>query len=278
MAGFLGPGCARPAFTWPVDRAHPLNSGRIAWWLPIPGRMGGPALADLMGSYPASTVGSPAWSYSSPFAGVLLDGSTQYAIAPAAGLANLDNVTVGVRFTPTPAFLAAPAGELIVRQAVPGDGDRGCRIVWVDSGGDRILHTDSRGGYLAQALCPLNAGVETTIVLTIASSTGAGAQYYKDGQPIATNRLVTLPGNDTSGMPFNIGSALGGNPCAALISEAFAYDRILSAAEVAQLCEQSRRGYPDLLRRPRSAALFTLPAFLPWFAAQHATPLGSGAA
>jgi hypothetical protein len=41
----------------PVERAHPLNVGRVAWWLCLPGFMGGAKFRDLM-SNPSYEVGN----------------------------------------------------------------------------------------------------------------------------------------------------------------------------------------------------------------------------
>ena len=52
----------------PVNTNHPLNQGRLAWWLTLPGWDGGVTWYDLMGLYPAtlSTLGSGGnWSSSS---------------------------------------------------------------------------------------------------------------------------------------------------------------------------------------------------------------------
>lgn len=230
----------------PANRAHPLNRGRVAWWLPVPGRFGGSTLADLMGRYPADLISSPTWRADRPFAGLDLNGSTQYLLATASSLPNLGQVTVGIRFTPSPSFIAA-GGELIVRAASGGDVSRGCRIYWNSTIG---LHTDSYGGYAYRASgFGLSAGVEYSLVLALNASTGGYGQYYSDGQPVSTSALVTVPGNNTAGMPFAIGSQFGIESSAIRLAEAWVYDRILTAAEVAQLFSQSRLGYPDLIVR-----------------------------
>jgi len=229
---------------------HPLNRGRVAWWMPVPGRLGGAALIDLIGRYPAVLMGSPVWQSGWPYPAINLNGSTQYARADAADLPNLGNVTVGIRFTPAAGFITA-GGELIVRAASGGDVARGCRIHWNTAEG---LHTDAYGGYAYRSPgYAMTAGVEYTIALALDAATGDYAQYYSQGQAITTTMLSSVSGNYTAGLPFAIGSQFGSAESSAIrLAEAWVYDRILTAREVADIHRQSRLGYPDLLIRGRT--------------------------
>lgn len=68
---------ARPVYLPdPINRNHPINSGRVAWWLALPGLDGGKTLYDLIGLHPASIVNNTiGWSSAgTPF----LDGTAGY--------------------------------------------------------------------------------------------------------------------------------------------------------------------------------------------------------
>src|SRR4051794_12692902 len=45
----------------PADRLHPLNRGKVAWWLALPGLMGGPRWRDLIGMDDGVLTNGPAW-------------------------------------------------------------------------------------------------------------------------------------------------------------------------------------------------------------------------
>jgi hypothetical protein len=68
----------------PVNREHPLNRGRAAWWLAIPGRAAGPRLGDLAGfNHAALTNMDAASGWRSPtrpggFGQLRFDGSDDY--------------------------------------------------------------------------------------------------------------------------------------------------------------------------------------------------------
>jgi hypothetical protein len=45
----------------PADRMHPLNRGLVAWWLALPGLMGGPRWRDLIGTNDGVLTNGPVW-------------------------------------------------------------------------------------------------------------------------------------------------------------------------------------------------------------------------
>jgi hypothetical protein len=67
----------------PVNVAHSLNVGRVAWWLSLPGQANGPKLRDLFDKRPATLVSPIArpWNISTRpggFSDVTLDGTAAY--------------------------------------------------------------------------------------------------------------------------------------------------------------------------------------------------------
>lgn len=266
-----GPTLSPLAIANPVNRAHPLNRGRAVWWLPTPGRMGGTALQDLMGRAPVRSFGSPAWVADPPFSGLALDGSTQYLTTPRP--AGTGPMTVLVR-----AKFANFSGATI--SANWGNGNKGSWI-WNAIGGQ----IDVYDGYLNN--------VHTGTILTtgtwydLAMTVGAGVTAYVDGVAVGTNKAQTTTYLDPTINVATFGGRIHddqvtpmGYDLAGVIAEASIYDRALSAAEIAQLHDQRRRGYPDLLRRAASPIAFFVPptAGWKWWAGGRSSVLGSGMA
>lgn len=66
----------------PVNRSHPLNRGRVGWWIGLPNNSGGNTLFDLMNRANMGLVSAPAWfPYSTVLKGITLDGSSHYGSA-----------------------------------------------------------------------------------------------------------------------------------------------------------------------------------------------------
>lgn len=264
----MGPSHGRIDPINPVVRDHPLNRGRLAWWIAATG-LSGHVRQDMMGRYPATLATAQTVLGGWPFPMIRL---SSYAVMTApCSAGNLNRYTVGVRFTPTATSITGDH-SLIVRQGTPGGYERAGAISWRSSSGGQV-YTDTKTGYAAYAASPLTAGVETTFVLTVTNSTGSDTQFYQDGKPLATTRTITTPGDDTTGLPFTIGSRAGWYSTLAPIAEAFVYDRILSAEEIAQLEVQRRLGYPDLLRRYSSLRTYRpVTTFQPGWIGVQSTP------
>lgn len=263
-----------------VNRSHPLNIGRLAWWMGVPGRMGGTTLVDLMDRYPARVQGTARWSNARPFAGPSLDGSTVYrAAADSLGNTMSGPATWGVRFTPDAAFVSNIGIYPILFAR------------WTDTYGDYIwsqalvafpdntVHTDSVSAFNYSAPWTPVAGAESMLVWTWNGSRN-GFKFYVNGVSQAvTEGAWNAPSVNTAGAPFNIGGHTTTRKCSGLMSEAFVWNRVLSDAEAAQLYAGSRVGYPGLLIRDRSPIAVTLPqAFKPWYSPGHSGFLGTGAA
>lgn len=241
----------------PVIRDHPLNTGRLAWWLGLPSQAGTGNLYDLMGTYHAAASGTVQWTPSGDFAAPVLDGSTIYR-APAASLGDTKDgpATWGVRFTPDAAFVSNISIYPILFARWT---DTYTDYIWSQTlvaFPDGTVHADTPGGFNYHAPWTPVAGVESMLIWTWNGSRNGFAFYINGVAQSVTEDAWGPPTVSSSGAPF----VLGGHPTtrqiSGLLSEAFFWNRVLSAGEVATLYDQSRRGYPDLLRRTPRRALF----------------------
>lgn len=259
----------------PVDRDHPLNRGRFAWWLVPTGANVGRMFVDLMGRYHATPRGNPApWVGGGNAYGVVLDGSTNDFIAncPAPALAQF---TVGVRYVPLSGFTSATR-HLFQRCAAANtwNSQRQCGISWLTAG---QVRTDSQGGYVVYGVHTPTVGVEYQYVVVVDETNISASDVYVNGVKITTSRTSGAR-NSVDGYPFLIGSGNGIYRGPERILEVFLYDRLLSSAEVAQLHDQQKRGYPDVLRwTPGLTYSLGSPAFSPWWVGTSAV-VGSGVA
>ena len=272
-----GPTFANVSDRSPVVREHPLNQGRQSWWLPIPGGLGGATLRDLMDRYPAQLGGSPAWSAGPPTSAacIRLNGSTQYIdtgvyvqdIMPSAG-------TVACTFRPWTAYNSGTQ-EILWFAAVLGVNEFSCQhyvnnniYAGFNGGGN-----DSRVIFPADpANWPQNQWVTWT--LTWRSATAAKL-YVNGGELVYTAGQNTTPLSVASPLQFGRYYPTGALPFHGDFAEMSLWNRALSASEIAQLHDQSRRGYPDLLRRRRGLLAQPGPLFRPWLAGRAAT-IGTG--
>ena len=258
-----------------VNREHPLNRNRFAWWLATSGATGGKMFWDLMGRYPALPRGSAMpWVANGNVQGAILDGSTNDFVANCPAPA-LSQFTVGVRYVPLSGFTSA-SRHLFQRcvAANTWNSQRQCGVSWLSAG---QLRTDSQSGYVVYGHHTPTEGVEYQYVIAVDETNISASDVYVNGVKITSTRTAGAR-NSVDAYPFLIGSGNAINRGPELISEVFLYDRLLSAAEIAQLYDQQKRGYPDMLVRPRTT-LFSPPAagFSPWWVGPSAV-VGSGVA
>ncbi|MFO0887538.1 MAG: LamG-like jellyroll fold domain-containing protein [Isosphaeraceae bacterium] len=258
----------------PVVRGHPLNAGRLAWWLDLPRWSRGRRWIDLMGRHDATGVNGPEWG---PGGMRFVPGSSQYLQAPAPSLGTLAEFTLAVRYTP------ATTDWFPLLQRFSGfDGYAdGLRIAFGVQP-NNVWYADGRACFaIAADASGLAPGSEYFDVLTVGAAPGTGyaePTIYHNGKALAPSTYVsTGPLNDTAGLPFWIGVDRGPSYANGRVSEASAWDRALSASEVAQLYAEYRAGYPNLLRRRRRPypTVDAAPPARPWLAGRSPA-LGTG--
>ncbi|MDB5937253.1 MAG: hypothetical protein JWQ01_4597, partial [Massilia sp.] len=224
----------------PVNRHHPLNAGRRAWWLTLPGLDGGGTWYDLMGLCHAplnnmdaasgyrGTTRPGGWGH------LLFDGVNDFAnagsppaLSPTTGL----SVAAWVRPTSTPATNAAilkKNGSYILR-----------------FGASNALAAFINGSSIVGGTAP--NGAWSRVVSTYDQ---VNLKLYVNGLEVATNSLaVAITAN---GNPLSIGATTASaEALPASIDDVSVWGRGLSAAEVFADFMLSRAGYPGVLNRWR---------------------------
>ena len=226
-------------------RSHPLNRNRLAWWLALPGKSGGPLWLDVLGLYPADLAGNPAspatWVASSRpgGTGAVSFASGQYVrilslvSPPAFVLSRSFAVAAWVRpaaiGTVTP-IISRGAGGYYLRLDATG------RLEWLASGVASV----------AGGATPLVASAWSHVAAVV---DGAGnVRLYLNGK---------LDGSAASaqtyaGSQLFIGSEAGGAGWIGQMDDVSVWGRPLSDADVGQLYRESAQGYPGSLRGTRN--------------------------
>ena len=245
--GLYAPLPAEPLRPDAARRSHPLNRGRVAWWLALPGKSGGPTWLDVLGLYPGylSTSGGagaqvPTWVASSRPGG-------PGALALAAG----QYVNCG----PGPAFALSRSFAIAawVRPAAIGS------IMAIISRGQAgfYLRLDAAGrmewlaagvAVVANGATPLAAGAWSHVAAVVDGS--GNARLFLNGR---------LDGTAASAQAYTgelllLGVETPGNPSSNLIGQmddVSVWARALSDGDVGQLYRESALGYPGALRGTR---------------------------
>jgi hypothetical protein len=228
---------------------HPLNRGLVAWWLGLPNNSGGSRLFDLTGRYsPGTLTNGPTWAPGpdAAFRALSFDGTDDTAAFP---------LTASFPRTAGTVFLRA--------RSTTASGIRQM-FMWRVDGSNEIGLVDFNGTFGLNLACQYNAGgtnknvgyatsLTTNEWASLAVVWDAGAasvlRLYLNGREVGTaaTGLGTMSGSNP--LFYHIGGANGSDYFLGQIESTLLWERALSAGEVAALCDQSRRGYPDLLRR-----------------------------
>ena len=234
------------------NRSHPLNRGRLAWWLALPAGTGiGESLADIWGANPASSPDPPTPVRGLGLAGMAarFDGSTQWARAAMPTVAaftflawvRFDNFTGA---TILKNWGASVAGYLHwdASTAAPGQ-----VRAYVNS-------TSGGGGYATDG-GTLSAGVAYRLAVTAG---GGNIAVYRDGVSVGTGSYAGSLSStlgylalgtklvDDQSAPDGTDKFLAGT-----MGDVSLWGRALSAAEILAVDREMRARYPGMLVRDR---------------------------
>lgn len=221
----------------PVNWSHPLNRGRLAWWLPLPWWSGGIRLQDLCGKAHGTLTDGPTWSGRRGRPGALapelqFDGTNDYVLT-----SNLDTGSVF-----TLAFWARNEATSSTIRAVCRSSAANAASLYRWSDGTWAFYTE---GSTNNALTSTGAtGTAWTHVVGVYD--GTTKYLYING--VLHNSFVVTTGASGSAA-FRIGGDAFSQMWQGGIGDGRVYNRALSASEVQQLYQLSRRGYPGVLNR-----------------------------
>jgi len=247
----------------PVNRSHPLNAGRVAWWLIVPGLDGGKTWYDLMGLYHGALTNmdsASGWRKSSrqgAFGDMQFDGSNDVVtVTNRAPLQLSGNLSIAVTLTPT-AFATSTkyhfAGALEKGSGGSVNYLIGLTALTKTGAISSAMFQHMNSGFtLKQATgSVLSTGVPYRLTGTY---DGSNIRLYTNGVLSATTAqtsgTLTSSGNVSIGRSVYDASAL--RFVNGLIDNVSIWNRALSAAEVLADYELSRREYPGVLNRLES--------------------------
>lgn len=230
----------------PVHRPHPLNRGRLLWWLAVPGIDGGRQWYDLMGLAHGTLSGAPSWRGASRPGGY-------GAIRAAAGsekveLASWPGLPTGTTAAWTNAFWHRTTSNVSLSQAF------GFGSVEGSGGGKKrqMLNFNSHY-YFWGDVNDWDSGVswdaDSDWHRIAYGSEGTNLYLWRDGKP-AANRSG-LPYSATAGtivMAFGKHSS-GASSANMDIDDCTVFNRCWSDADARADFDLGRAGYPGVLNR-----------------------------
>lgn len=241
----------------PVNRVHPLNRGRIGWWLPLPHRYGGPCLYDLVSGFPASLEGFTSGNGWTTFAppgqiGSLSYAGSQYVQAFHSSYLNAATMTVAAWIN----CASASAGTLrmIATRDAASTGNREFQF---RLNGNQVEFIAFIGGS-AHTVTGVGSVGDNNWHWVAATFDGAYLKTWIDGA--LDNSLAQSGSIDTGAIDLYLGTYSVSPPSYAMtghIAEASLWSRPLSAADMASYYRLCLQGYPGILHRPRPS-LFPL--------------------
>lgn len=256
----------------PVSRHHPLNQGKVAWWLTLPEWYGGRQWIDLMSLYPGTLTNMASASVSGwrgttrpgGWGHLLFDGVDDYVDSGTASL------TTGEFAVALWAYSASGAGAALFELKFGGLGVGLQKSVI--SGND--LFVFPRGfpqAYTATQTFVLNQWNHIVLVHhTTSFSSALNFTVYCNGTP----RSITAFASAGLGYVGNfVGRQGDGVYFPGQIDDVGIWNRALSDAEVASLYNLSRLGYPGMLNRVNANFYVNPMTFLPAWAARSNTLL-----
>lgn len=238
----------------PLIRTHNLNVGRVAWWLPVPGFIGGNTWYDLCGKYPGTLTSmansNNGWASIQPPGALgnslLFDGSAGYVSAP------ITNTLLG----------STPTVLCWVNQFASGGSSVGA---WVC--GNTAYYGSFYLGWNAghgNTFCQVFSGSGATVQSV--AGTGLAGSWHRVGAVLGVSSKIYIDGKlDSSATLSSVGAftalQIGGDTtdgyyAKCRLTDVSIYSRALSAAEFQQDYILSQQGYPGVLRQLPTRSIF----------------------
>lgn len=243
---------------------HPLNSKRRFWFLPLPGRFGGPTLWDLASGLQGSLTSldsSHGWSTVMPPGGVgsiFLPSSSSTACVSFASAPQLNNLPVGTlglwaQSTTLNTWNQSP--YLLSKTPDNTDAKDVFRFEYFSGNLYLTLCNGSTSSQVSAAWSP-TAGVGYRLVVTWNGTT----TFYVNGKSIGSSAQTTYNYANTTALQIGNATNAGANRSfPGWISDVFLARRAWSAAEAALDYRLGPLSYEGVLRRRRNVS-YVLPS------------------
>lgn len=227
--------------TCPLDPDYPGNKGLVAAWVAVPELAAGLTLFDLLNTgrgnpNHGTLTNGPTWGKaSSGGAGLTFDGSNDY-VDLGSGLSQPGDFTVAILATPASTGATAVAlGRMLEQNPWPQN------YVLYQQSGNWLFNIKDGGGTYRTAT---GAAVTTAPTLVAGTLSGSTQTIYTNGSPGGSNTISGGPDTGGSQRLLIGGRWTGGGadlPFSGSVDAAWLYNRALSAAEIRDLYDQSRR-------------------------------------
>lgn len=236
----------------PINRGHPLNRGRVAWWLTLPGAVGGGTWRDItnqrntgvLTSMGNSSNGFRTTNRPGGWGGIQCDGTAGYISA--------GNV---LGFTAEPFALAVwmrTADANPAFRAIVGKG-----YLVSAAGYGHYLDTVGHVAFQVRNGAVVSGAISTAAVndgkwhRVIGTRIAGVTSLYVDGLLAATDSTAVTIGTDTQRFLVGTRDSSGATALYYLgtVDDVSVWNRALSPAEVLQDYNLSQRGYPGVLNR-----------------------------
>jgi Concanavalin A-like lectin/glucanases superfamily len=252
----------------PVNVSHPLNRGRVAWWLVLPNTYGGENFYDLIGLNQGilTAMGNSSNGWRSNQMGgtagsLLFDGSAGYiSVNNSPSLSPNLGLTVLAWINPSSIGNSSAYPEIVCKSAAASwtspYADYCLRINGLQSWVEASVNNPGNAANITGPSPRLSVGKLYRVGMTFDGST---LKLYINGSIEALASISTSI--NQSGRPLFIGARQGpGEFFSGYLNDVAIYSRALSAQEMSEDYELSKRGYPGVLNRIDPQKYFPLPS------------------
>jgi hypothetical protein len=245
----------------PLNLSHPLNQGLLAYWLGLPGMAGG-QLLDISGRSNHGTLTSfPAWCGGVVGQALQFDGVDDVVTVANETSFDLERTapfTIAAWMYPIAPRTGGEASYVIFTKSNASNRGWGMTPVWNNAGTTNVtqvralmINTFPGNVLVRRGTTDLTNNRWWHVAATYdGTSTAAGLLLYVDGAAeTVAGTTATLTATILHDNAPTIGGVNATNWFPGAIGDLRVYNRTLSATQIMQLYELSRRGYPGVLNQ-----------------------------
>jgi len=243
----------------PINRRHPLNAGRQAWWLTLTGLDGGKFFYDLMDLWTGTltSMGTGSGWQGTPrkggFGQLKFDGTSSYVATT--GLFSYAQMTWKAWVRPDDFSLSNAINRRIVHSS-DNSGNNETNLVLGSTNSNVTWYTFTSSSQFSVTSAPSSLAIGNWYHIC-GTRDGSNAFLYINGKQAATGADAGGVAVPTSASFFTIGKVqfFGGGFLSGALDDVSVWNRALSATEVKADYDLSLLLYPDVLNRVESHEL-----------------------